>query len=281
MPRRILIPLGPSPYTNAAIDFGCYIADRNDDELTGLVILDIPGIKKSVGATGVGGIHYARQLEKAREAEARKRIDELMKRFKKKCEAAGVRYHEAIDQGSPLTRILHDSMYYDAIVTGLKTYFNYGARSGQGKSLVKVLGDSICPIIGVPRTFSADDLGRDELQVLIAFDGSPAAARALHGFANLARRTSNEVLLVMSHADKEAAVYELKKAERYLRAHEFENVRIERTAKDLRDAFERKYYDWADLIVVGAHAKMSFMDFKVGSLTTWVIEADRKPVLIG
>jgi len=49
MLKRILIPLDPGPYTEKCIELGCIMANRLDAELTGMVILDIPGIEKSVG----------------------------------------------------------------------------------------------------------------------------------------------------------------------------------------------------------------------------------------
>ena len=44
--KRILIPLDPSPYSKSALNLACIIAKVYNDELTGLVILDIPGIEE-------------------------------------------------------------------------------------------------------------------------------------------------------------------------------------------------------------------------------------------
>ena len=49
MIKRILLPLDSSPYTDTAMEIGCDLAERHGAELTGLVILDIPGIEKSIG----------------------------------------------------------------------------------------------------------------------------------------------------------------------------------------------------------------------------------------
>ena len=46
MIKRILIPLDPSEYAQAAIQVGAQIARRTDAELTGLVILDIESIEE-------------------------------------------------------------------------------------------------------------------------------------------------------------------------------------------------------------------------------------------
>ncbi len=64
MIRRILIPLDPSPYSESALQLACIIAKEYDAEVTGLVILDIPGIEDSIGPVPIGGIHLAEKLEK-------------------------------------------------------------------------------------------------------------------------------------------------------------------------------------------------------------------------
>ena len=90
MLRRILIPLDPSPYAAAAVEYGCFLAKRHDAEVTGLVVLDIPGIEKSVGPVPIDGLQYAERLEEAKAKEAHERIQALLERFKEKCQKEGV-----------------------------------------------------------------------------------------------------------------------------------------------------------------------------------------------
>jgi len=61
--RRILIPLDPSPYSESALNLACIVAKIYDAEITGMVILDIPGIKDSIGPVPIGGIYLAEKLE--------------------------------------------------------------------------------------------------------------------------------------------------------------------------------------------------------------------------
>ena len=59
MVKSILIPLDPSPYTDSAIEIGCRMAKYHGAQLTGLVILDIPGIEKQIGPVPIGASYYA------------------------------------------------------------------------------------------------------------------------------------------------------------------------------------------------------------------------------
>ena len=100
MIKRILVPLDPSPYSKSALNLACIIAKVYDAELTGLVILDIPGIEDSIGPVPIGGLYYAEKLEKEKKEEAQKRIDGLLKNFKKKCEK------ETVNQRKPRKEVM-------------------------------------------------------------------------------------------------------------------------------------------------------------------------------
>ena len=281
MIKRILVPLDPSPYTDAALECACAIARQHDAELTGLVILDIPGIERSIGPAPIGAYHYAEHLEEHRKQEASERIHSLLTKFKKKCQQEGVAHCEAERQGSPCDRILAESPYYDAVVIGLRTYFNFETSDKPGDSLEELLDHSVTPVYGVPKNFSLAHLSEGELKALIAFDGSLPAGRALQSFAQLALADQVEVTLLTSNENEEEARYYLDQAATYLKAHNLRNVKQEWTSRDIIQAMEEQYLDWADFVVVGPHAKRGLLDFILGSLTRYLIKADKKPLLIG
>ena len=281
MIKRILIPLDPSPYTETATKIGCAVARQQGAELTGLVVLDIPGIEKSIGMVPLGGLYYAERLEKQKEREARDRIQSLLSRFKETCEKAGVAHREAELQGSPSERILGESMFYDAVIVGLRTFYQFETSDSPGDSLEEILDHAITPVYGVPERFSLPVVPEEKIKVLIPFDGSLPSARALHRFAQLAVPDAMEVVLLMSDPDREKADSYLDRAEAYLKAHAVSDVKKEWTSQEIIQAVDDHYLDWATMVVVGAHAKAGLFDFMVGSLTRYLIEKAEKPVLIG
>ena len=280
MINRILIPLDPSPYTETALEIGCFIAKHHGAELTGLVVLDIPGIKKSVGPAPIGGIHYAEKMEEFKEKEAKERIQLLMSKFREKCEKEGVGYRESKHQGSPSEQIIGESIYYDAVMMGMRTYFHFETSDKPGDTLDKILDHSITPIYGIPERYSFPNIPKEKVKVLIAFDGSLPAARALQRFAQLSLPDLMEVMLLTSEQNKDVAEYHLEQATAYLNTHSIFEIKREWTSKEIIPAIEEKYLDWANVVVVGAHSKKGIIDFMLGSLTKYLIKVAKKPVLI-
>jgi len=276
-----LTPLDPSPYSETALNFACIIAKLYDAEVTGMVILDIPGIEDSIGPVPIGGIHRAEKLEKGKKEEARKRIEVLIEKFKIKCEKEGVRYREAQRQGSPSTQILDESIYYDLLLIGLRTYFHFETSEKYGNSLDELLKQSITPIYGIPEVLHFTAKPDRKIRVLIAFDGSPLAARAMQRFSHLVAPDLYEITLLNSSDDKEEGRDILSRAEEYLNSHHILNIQKVCTNEDIIDVIQDEYYDKMDGFVVGAHSRDGLFDFLVGSLTKFLVKSAKKPVFIG
>jgi len=279
--RRILIPLDPSPYSESAVQLGCIIAKVYNAEVTGLVVLDIQGIEDSIGPVPIGGIHLAEKLEKEKKEGARRRIDELLQKFKSKCESEGVLYRVAQRQGSPSDQILDESIYYDLLIIGLRTYFHFETSEKYGSSLDKLLKQSITPIYGVPENLHISEKPDRKLRVLIAFDGSPLAARAMQRFSLMVNPDLYEITLLNSSDKKEHGEEILSRAEEYLISHDINNIHKVWTKDNIIDVIKDKYYDEMDGFVVGAHSREGIFDFLVGSLTKFLVKSAKKTVFIG
>ncbi len=280
MIKRILLPLDDSPFTDAATAAACVLAKKQGAQVTGLVVLDISGIEKSIGAVPLGAGHYAKRLEGSRREEADKRIDALLAKFRTKCGAAGVSCMEAEAQGAPNEQIIDESAYYDALVMGLRTFYHFDPQGKPGNALDELLGHSVTPVIGIPESFVAPALDAT-LKTTVFFDGSLPSISALQRFAQLARPELQDVTIVMADSDKELSLYQLKRAADYLVAHGFALVRTEWTDDDIIQAIDERYLDAADQVVVGTHSKVAVIDFMIGSVARHLIEVAKKPVLIG
>src|SRR3972149_4941212 len=194
MLRRILVPFDPSPYAAAALGYACFLAKRQNAEVTGVVVLDIPGIEKSVGPAPLGGIYYASMLERANE-----HIQTLLGKFREKCQKEGVVHYEAELQGAPSDQIRQDSIYYDLVVMGMRTHFHFETEHKPGDSIDRIFSHASTPFLTVPEHFQP----KEKINVLIAFNGSPPAVRALQGFTHLfeASAFETEITLLMSESD--------------------------------------------------------------------------------
>jgi nucleotide-binding universal stress UspA family protein len=273
--------LDPSPFSESAVRLGCIIAKVYNAEVTGLVVLDIPGIEDSIGPIPIGGIHLAEKLEKEKKEEARKRIENLLNKFKTTCDSEGVLHRVAHRQGSPSDQILDESIYYDLLIIGLRTFFNFETSEKYGSSLDKLLKQSITPIYGVPENLHILEKPDRKLRVLIAFDGSPLAARAMQRFSLMINPDLYDITLLNSSDKKEQGEEILSRAEEYLNSHNVNNIQKVWTDENIINIIKNKYYDEMDGFVVGAHSREGIFDFLVGSLTKFLVKSAKKPVFIG
>ena len=229
----------------------------------------------------MGGLYYAEKLEKEKKDAAKIRIKGLLKAFEKKCRKEKVKYQVAERQGSPSNQILKESIYYDLVMIGLRTYFHFETSEEYGESLDNLLKESITPIYGVPDKIPFADKPDRKIRVLIAFDGSPLSARAMQRFTQLVDPDLYEITLLNASEEKEKGEFILAQAEKYLQSHGIINLKKEWTSEDIIDAVEKEYYDKMDGFVVGAHAAEGIFDFFVGSLTKYLVKRGKKPVFIG
>ena len=282
MIRRILIPLDPSEYSDTAMEIGSKIALQHNAEVTGIVILDVPGLEKSIGAIPPGGIYYAEQMEKHKLDEAEQKISQVLADFKSYCEGCGIKHSEAEYQGIPGKKIAEQSLFYDLVIMGLKTFYTFEGTDTTGVPLTKYLDKSCTPVFGVtPNHKYPDAESGQKLKALIPFNGSLQAVSALQRFAHLAIPDKTEIKLVMADKDIEEARYYLDNAKTYLEAYGFNSIETDLTMLDIKEAVDKQYFDWADICVVGAHSKKFALEFMVGSLTNYLIDKDEKPVFIG
>ena len=275
MLKRILVPLDPSEYSTNAVKYATYIAKKQNAETTGMVIYDIPGIEKSIGSYPTGGLYWAEKLEDAKKEKAKEEIDFLLNKFKEYCRKEEVQFSETEVQGTPSKMILEEAKFYDLLVLGQKTFFHFESQESEGDSLEKILHYSITPILTVPEKFNPIK------NVLVAYDGSHTATRALKRFAHLTIAKDFNIKIIMGETNLEEGNYILQKAKDYLNAYGITNVSTEWTPEKIIDIIEEKYKNWADLFVTGMHSKKGLIYFLVGSLPKYLINNIHKPVFIG
>ena len=169
-----------------------------------------------------------------------------------------------------------DMSSYDIVITGLRTFFHFETREGPGDSLSRVLQHTTCPVLAVPK-----HRGGPFREILLAFDGSPNAVRALRTLAELHTGSPlQHVSILTSSPDEERRGFLLKQAAAYLQAYGVESLTLIDTERDIRTVIEEDYVEKVDLIALGVHASHPLKDFFVGSLTESLIEFGHLPLLL-
>ncbi|MFA8341819.1 MAG: universal stress protein [Rhodothermaceae bacterium] len=279
--KRILLPLDTSPYTDSAMKFAAKIAKHHNAEITGLVILDIPGIEKSVSPVPLGAIYYTEQPDQEKKKEAELHIKQLLDKFKKFCSEKGIRHKEAQLQGSPSDRILAESIYYDAVVMGLRTFFHFETSDKPGDSLIKLLDNSVTPIYAVPQIYDMPSPDEKKLKILLTISDFLPSARAIQRFVQVATPDTVEVCLIAEVKDENSAEFNLNQAELYLQSHGFEVLKKEWTDRKLSDHIDEFYIGKVDILVIGNDVKKGLFSVSVNEVIKNMIKLNRVPLLIG
>lgn len=288
MINRILICLDKSTYTDSAMEFACWLAKQHDASLEGLVVLDMQGIQRSVGAVPLGAMRFAKTSIAAKEKECHQLIEELLGKFTERCDAFGVRHTEFEMQGEPAEAILKESNYFDCVVIGLRTFFTYSSGAGEdevygttddepGDSLEEIMDHSLAPVFAVPLNWQPDD----EFDVLIALNESAHSMRALRQFAGLYGHTKVNVTILNCSDGSNEQMEMLTKAVAYLRAHGFDQVTSRTESGEISNVLDDEFIAPFDLVVLGAHGNRGAVaEFFTGSLCQKLIERQSKPLLI-
>lgn len=253
MIKRILVPLDRSRYTSAAVETACAIAKAHHAELEGIV---------------VSPILTTSEMEKLR--------DETLATFRRLCDPHRIIHKESRKNGLLGEEILEEARTFDLIVMGLRTHYHLTNPDTEGKTLTRLLSATSTPILAVP---SGDPLLFE--RVVIAYDGSVPAARALREFARIARQLDDpEVTIVCCDpllTRSEALVTE---AREYLKAYSFGRIETATCVDGLHEFVTENYLEEADLVVAGIHSKSTLREFFVGSFTNSLIEQGQTALLL-
>jgi nucleotide-binding universal stress UspA family protein len=277
MIKRILVALDPGVDTQVATRYGIDLARSHDAEVTGLTVVDLKSIGKQAQGGGIGSLYFAEQVEARLTAEARTKAEELKAAFSASTRAAGVYAGVLMLEGAPVDEIARVVNAYDLLVVGKHPHFFYSHPEELTRTLVEVARRTIGPLLVV------GDVYRPVERVLVAYDGSLHAGRALHSYAHLqpfGRALPTTVLHVYEDAqDEPDSVVLVQQALVYLRAHGLEahpaSVQGEHPETQILDYLRQHQ---VDLLVMGAHGVSRIEQLLTGSMTQALLE--QSPTLL-
>lgn len=276
MIKNILTPLDPSDHTEAALFRAVEIAGLTNAGITGLTVVDTEGILNAVALP-----FHAEFLNfpppKAVEmlGDAKEKLKSVRQSFEDKCAEKNVRFEMLQLKGNPAAGILDVGRFTDLLVMGLASHFHFETDEGAGDTLAQVLDGISVPVLLTP-AFEQDPIRR----VIVAYDGSPSATRALHSFARFWAIYSPEVRVVTSASDENIGEHLLDEAVKFLTSYGIQEISKELTKEPLEESFRGSGIDWADLIVAGVHSKNPLKRFFVGSFTRWQITESHRTLFL-
>jgi nucleotide-binding universal stress UspA family protein len=273
MLRSILVGLDGSAYSAAAVDLGIRWAQHSGAVLVGLGIIDAPTICKPqpvpLGASAYKVHHDATLL-----ADADHKVQQFLEHCAQRCAEAGVACQLLQDTGLPAEHILMEAPQYDLIMLGQHTFFHFETQEKPDTTLSVVVKQSPCPVVAVPATLPEGQA------VIIAYDGSPHATRALHMFQTLGLASAYDVHVVCVDAQQKHAACCAERAVAFLQGH---NIVAQAhvcatSASPAHVLLEHVQQLKASLLVMGSSARSPLREFFGDSMTRTMLRASPVPI---
>jgi nucleotide-binding universal stress UspA family protein len=271
MIRSLLVGLDGSAYAAPVLDLALRWAKRFDAELVGLGVVDEPGIQVSEAALFAEGYHRPVTTTLR---DVRREVEDVLGNFARRCEEAGVKHRAIEDVGTPYVEILREAERSDLILLGRETHFDFGWQRQPDETLGRVVQDSPRPVVVVPESLAGGE------SVVVAYDGSLQAARALSAFEATGLGEGREVHVVTIDADRTAAARIADRALAYLRLHAINATAhlADASRTPARTILERVEALGAGLLVMGAYGQSALREFFLGSVTREMLRRSPVPV---
>lgn len=277
MIKKILVALDPDSDTPIATRYAIDIARRYDAEITGLAVVDMGSIESSSRGGGIGSMYYAEKLRDQLTTDAREKAQEIINSFDDLVKDSGVRFTELVQEGVPFERIVEDMKVHDLLIVGQDPHFFYSHPKQATVTLARIVRLTVGPTLIVRKT------ERAVKKVLVAYDGSTAAARAMRSFV-LSKPFGNELdirLLSIYRDESHEAEFILRLADDYLKSHGFEAHIMAVNATDINETIMEQIAAFeADLVVAGAHSKSTFRAMAFGSTTQHLVSNCPVPLFL-
>ena len=282
MLRSILVGLDGSDYSKSAVEVGIYLARKTGALLVGLGVVDEPTIRDAEPSLIGGGVPYAEPvLYRERIASARREVEHFLSQFSLRCAQAGVSCKVLEDVGMPHEQIELEAQRYDLIVLGRQTRFHFETQEGYDDTVRRVLRNSPRPVITVPARL---DLNPEELghTVLVAYDGSLQAARALQAFQNSGLAGVLPTVVMTVDTDPKRAARATERAIDYLRLHDIKanSWPITTTESPASTILAAAAEQQSMLIVMGAYGHPILREFFLGSVTRTLLAESPVPLFL-
>ena len=266
MLKRTLILLGQTASSVSARRYAFQLAQRTGTELAGLAGLDPSAIEAPI-LGGIGISAYQARLEDELKRQAEETQKDLREVFERECRARGVAFEWLAFEGDPVDAFQLASETRDLVVAGHDTGYAGDLDEPLSDVLAKLLLRTPRPMIVCP-----DELSQGE-DVLVAYDGSIAAMRALQMFVLLGLGAGQRIVVAAVDRSEETAARNCAAAASYLRSHGYQSESHPLSSGvEPSEAIRITVADrQVGTLVMGAYGRRGFREALFGSTTDGLV----------
>ncbi|MBP1595143.1 MAG: hypothetical protein H6Q05_520 [Acidobacteria bacterium] len=284
MLSSILLPLAEWPHASHALDYAFWLACRAGVHIHALVVINVKSFEIPVLGTADG---FMPSVVSPPVAESQALLDDLTKharerieRFARICEEKGIPCSTEVRTGIPAEVIVREAAAHDIIVMSRVGYTRAGMADDKAVDpLVSgVIRGSIRPVLVAGKAFPAKGtVGR----IMVAYDGSVHAVRALSVAVELSAHAGVECHLVTVAADEGAGREILAPAESFLYHHAVTPVKRvvigSKPSEVLCDVADEVR---PDILIMGAYGHSPIREVLFGSTTERVLSHCEATVIL-
>jgi nucleotide-binding universal stress UspA family protein len=266
MLKRTLVLLGDTPSSLAARAYAFRLVQQTGTDLAGLAGVDLGEIEGPM-LGGIGMSAYQTQLQTELKRQADTTRDRLQAEFADDCRSRSLTCEAVSFEGDPADGFRLATETRDLAVAGHDTGFG-GSQEPLSAMIAKLVVRTPRPLIVCPDELPAGDA------VLIAYDGSLPAMRALQVFALLGLGDGKQICALAIDRDEAAAARKANAAAEFLKIHGHAAEAIPTSSSDdpadlIRAAVAERNIG---TVVMGAYGNRGFREALFGSTTDALVD---------
>lgn len=265
MIKKILLGLGGTAYTPAAIVRAVDLAARHGAALTAATVLP------SYARAGLGS---SRDPQAGAADGAVPSIESAVAQTENACKSAGLSYRIEQEEDGPFHRLIALSRSHDLTVFGLQSLFRYDMVEDPRDALAKLLVEGAKPILAV------SSMPHPMRRILVAYNGSPESSAALRAFLHLRLWPDISLRIIHFGAHEDSRRNLLCEAAELCRAHGFDPFTqiVAGQAKDRLLPYAEKW--GADLIVLGSATRKLLLRHAFGETALQAIRHSTRSLFL-
>ena len=272
MIKRILVGLGGTPFTTTAIRYAVELAKVQQAEVLGVTVTD----RRRLGAlTKSSGSAQAAVIETQRLEKIAAQQKQAIAEFELVCAGVGLQYSVARESGDPFEKMISQARYYDLMIFGLRSLFDYDfGETVASDVLTRLVSRGVRPILAVSQEY------RPIRRVLFAYSGSMESAKAIRRFMQMQLWPDLSVKVVTFEHPPEVGRELVTEIADYCQAYGYESE-VEHVAGSAQQLLLQHAADWnADLMVVGNSVKRLWLKKLFGETALHVIRHANIPLFL-
>jgi nucleotide-binding universal stress UspA family protein len=274
MSKRIVVGLDGSPYAQTALDLAVRRAKLYKSTIIGITVVDVPIIEQISAGAQPGAMYITSTALTSSLNEAKEQAQDHIAQFRKICASEDITCEDVIFSGSMIEALLEEGKTSDIIIIGLKTFFQSPAHEDSEASLSQLLKHPTCPVLAVPKILELPQ------HIIIAYDGSADAARALKAYAYITPDLPAiyPVTLLCIDTDYEKKKFHLEKAALFLRTHGIEAEIVISSGKPAQTILSTAKERSPSLIILGSPVYKGISERLFGSVAEEIIRDGTIPI---